>query len=1598
MHRLLFLFFTGSLIASSVKAQNCLGTQRVDAGYELVNNDVCEGFEITVRNTSDDNGNTNVIYIWDWGDGQKDTLDAAVEANHTYSFTDLDACSADGGLAIAELRLSAVVPGCPQFNHFVIKPIFVFLKPVAQFEAPMMLCLPETMVDFKNTSCTADTGATYRWDFGDPASGAANTSNEFEPSHDFSGPGEYIVTLTVQSNCGNATFSQLIEVLSTPVVDISYERRPDSNCSPLIVDIDNQSQGALTFEWSIAPNRGFSFLDSTSQFSTSPTFLFFQAGTYKITLRMTNDCGPSTWEETIEVFEPPSITLVPEPTACEELLYTPNVEYTGTVSQVLWTFTGGTPSTSTELNPTDIVFPPGRHFVQLEASSVCGTFTLQDSILVLDREEVTIEPIAPICNTAQAVQLRASPTGGTWSGAGVSVDGMFDPNNATIGMNTVTYSVGNAECLAIDSLDIEVKNAVAIDPGADETVCIDAAPFQLSDFSPTGGYWQGTGIIDTAQALFSPEIAGAGNKTLTYFFFDATNSCVATAQKRITVAPLPAADIAEDATTFCITNESIRLSENITLTAGTNGSGNWTGAGITNAAEGLFNTSMLAPGRYTLTYTHTSNAGCVAQDSVAIDVTTKQQVTAQPDTTVCISSGNITLQSTPAGGRWSGRAIDANTGTIDLAQAGGGTNTYTYTLFGGTTCEVSDEVVVNIIDLSGVNAGADIGFCESEDFITLPAASPAGGTWNGAGLVDSVTGLVDIRQLAPGDYTFVYQIASNEVAACAAEDPLVLTVHPLPEAGFTLEGNQCINETFSFIDTSLNASSYAWDFGNGQTSTEQNPEVAFDAAGDYTINLLVRSPAGCADMISRQIRVTEPPPTVAFDIDRRSGCADLTVTFNNLSRGENIDFQWDFGNGQTDSIANPMPIIYTAEFGDTAYVARLSVANGCGAKEFTDTIRVRPRPIANFGTTFNSFCSGDVVEVQNASLGLPENYFWDFGNGRTSRDIQPDPQIYFTEDTPTDYTITLIATNGCGQDTLAKTLIVEPTNVASFFSVSQPEFCVGDTVQLSSFATPGADVSYEFGDGNSSTDPNAIHFYDTAGMFTIIQYAYGCGFDSTAVTINIKPLPEIALLVNDVSCIDSETRFDFTTSDNVSTTWAFGDGNTSTLPRPTHRYDSIGIYQVQLSVIAANRCEATVEKEVQVAPLPQFDIVTPDSLCLGESATFDISSNNGNFSSFNWAFGDGEQATGRTTAYMYRQQGNFTVTATVTDNLGCMSSQNNLVFVRPTPEAAFDYSVIGDCVPTEINFTNQSKTANGYAWNFQDGNTSTLLNPQHIYLAGGDFAVELIATFDGICFDTTTQNITINDIPNIDFRTKDITCFGADDGSIEIISDQGNEVTVYGDDFFQRGVNLFAGLKPGFYDIEVIAPSGCDTLYSVEILEPDSLIMFVRLDTARIVPGDTVRLEIFSNSSNLTYEWFPDTSIVQIGENLFYASPQRSVLYELTGTDGQCSVRDFVFIEVDRERKIYIPNAFSPNGDGVNDFFYILAGEGVEEIEELQIFQRFGDMVYQKQNFDPNDPSAAWDGMHRGKMLNPAVFVYKAIIRFKDGRSEEFTGDVTLVR
>ncbi len=213
---------------------------------------------------------------------------------------------------------------------------------------------------------------------------------------------------------------------------------------------------------------------------------------------------------------------------------------------------------------------------------------------------------------------------------------------------------------------------------------------------------------------------------------------------------------------------------------------------------------------------------------------------------------------------------------------------------------------------------------------------------------------------------------------------------------------------------------------------------------------------------------------------------------------------------------------------------------------------------------------------------------------------------------------------------------------------------------------------------------------------------------------------------------------------------------------------------------------------------------------------------------------------------------------------------------------------------------------------------------------------------------------------------------------------------------------VFDGLGPGLYELSIRDANGCEVHEAVLIQSPEQLSVSLGEDQ-EVVPGDSILLEVITNvpyDSLKAINWKglqnPDcTDCPRV-----YDRPLVSTTYSVTITDrAGCMASDEMRVDVVHNRNIYVPNAFSPNGDGINDYFTIYADDRqVKSIQSLQIFSRYGDRVFHRTEFAPNQPELGWDGYFRGELMNPAVFVWTAEVEFLDGELLFLTGDVVLVR
>ena len=245
-------------------------------------------------------------------------------------------------------------------------------------------------------------------------------------------------------------------------------------------------------------------------------------------------------------------------------------------------------------------------------------------------------------------------------------------------------------------------------------------------------------------------------------------------------------------------------------------------------------------------------------------------------------------------------------------------------------------------------------------------------------------------------------------------------------------------------------------------------------------------------------------------------------------------------------------------------------------------------------------------------------------------------------------------------------------------------------------------------------------------------------------------------------------------------------------------------------------------------------------------------------------------------------------------------------------------------------------------------------------------------------------------------------CFEEGSGTIRVVSTGGVEPIQYSiDGMTYQSSGVFEGLSGGAYTIHAADANAC-TAEEIIVLNAPLSVQIELGEDQDIESGDTV---IIHAVVNVPYDSLALIDWTGLEEPACPTCLSQTVIPVITSTysltvmsvDG-CVDADSLTLYVETNGGLYVPNVFSPNGDGINDVLLISAGTDINEIESFSIFDRWGNMVYLKEHFQPNDPGVAWDGTLRGENMNPGVYVYRLVARRVDGSKVARNGDVTLIR
>ncbi len=529
-------------------------------------------------------------------------------------------------------------------------------------------------------------------------------------------------------------------------------------------------------------------------------------------------------------------------------------------------------------------------------------------------------------------------------------------------------------------------------------------------------------------------------------------------------------------------------------------------------------------------------------------------------------------------------------------------------------------------------------------------------------------------------------------------------------------------------------------------------------------------------------------------------------------------------------------------------------------------------------------------------------------------------------------------------------------------------FCPGEDFLFLDASTVNA--TYQWQDGFTG----ATYSASEPGIYWVDISIPGCTQrDSFEVFIS----SDMNLELGEDQFICDDPTYSFDVSDPIAAEYLWSTGDTT----PNLTVSQSGNYSVTLTdQYGCSLSDATV-LTFQTTPVFSFQ---DELICEGESVLLDP----GLDADYFWSDGS------TNTSLEITEAGEYWA---ILDN-GCQYSDTMELSVSNIP---FSLDVTGISCATYCDGIIDVSILSGedisdLSWQWNTGSTSLYLDN----LCEGFY--ELTVSDENGCEFILPVDLQEPDSIFYDVNITDVTCNGDMDGMISIDNIIGgtppysyswNGGTLTDDSFI-------GSLSGGTYDIIITDVNGCNYEEEAFVYEPPFNSVDAGPDTL-ITLGDSIQLQaVILNTVGQDIFWDEAQGIWCTDCIRPVVTPVNTTTYTINVFNPAtgCILTDEVTIFVDKPRNVFIPNAFSPNEDGYNDLFTIYANQGVEQINYLRIYDRWGELVYVDNNFQPNGFQHGWDGFFKGKKMNPAVFVYVAEVRFKDGFDKLYEGDINLLR
>jgi gliding motility-associated-like protein len=1451
--------------------------------------------------------------------------------------------------------------------------------PVAAFTSNVTSGCAPLGVTFTDQSTNHPTS--WTWSFGN-----GQISNKQSPTIGFFAAGTYTVTLIVKNADGTSAVrdSNYITVYASPAVSFGLNHLA---CSPADIQFQQFSQpgqGTITsYVWNFGDG-------SPPGGDAAPIHLYTQPGYYNVSLTVTNSGGCTSsvtdyrtlrlvdgvqtnfaWNETGNTCTAPfSLNFLNQTAGPATMTYN-------------WSFGGGAaPTGSSSTNPTGIAYPSAGSFpVTLIATSSLGCAdTLTQNVPLTSNSPVINGPTAGCVNTSINFSngTHPAPIASSWSwgdGSQGSNDSAATHTYTSAGTYTLTLTNTYANCTTTTTGNITISaGLIPTFTATPVSACKAPLTVQFTDQTtpvPTQWSWKfGDGQTSIAQNP-THTYTTAGSYTVT---LNATvaggcqdsiskNNFVVIQAPSVTIGGTLGACIASSATF-----NTINPVANANAVDGV-ASYAWTATGSNEGSSTAANPSFTYPstGNYTISVIITTNGGCTATASSSVQIGTPliPSFTISPPSPVCNSTVLTFTSTTP-----------------------GNPQTYDW----------------NFGDHSG-----------HDSISTHPTVTHQYGFY--------------------GPHIVTLTVYNN---GCPQQANKTIQIEP-PFAFFsyTLGNTGCSNRSLiqfndsSYISTNTGlygAVSWSWNFGDpasgaNNTSSQENPTHQYPAPTGtpqtYTVTLTVTQ-GTCPSTISDQVTIgnitasfTSVPPGPA--------CRNAQVTFTSTSTPVSLigGYSWQV-DAQPPTAESSSPT-YQTSFTPNGTHSMTLIAfdqNGCPSTPATSNIQING-PIAAFNVpATGGACQSIQMTFTDASIASPSaiaSWSWNFGDGSPASILQNATHIY----ADTGYfqpVLTVTDAAGC-IDTTSRTLQI--TQPVANFGVPDSFYCPNEPLTFID-SSQGYNLveSWNFGDG-SGPQPTPVHSFTNNGQtYNVTLTATDKNNCTNTITKPVRiQSPIAAFNIADTTgiCVPLQTIFTAAGQYYDSLYWEFGDGQTSTLaPSTSHFYNSLDTFTATLVVQGPGGClDSTSRKVYLTNPNTTVFNFTPKTACDSIVVQFTILPPP--YTTFNLQFGDGlaDSSGNEAPVHTYRIIDSYLPSLNLTDATGCIVTVNNGGVVVLGAVPFFTASPAAFCDSGTVTFNDYTITNNGVlskTFSFGDGSSASqsppLTNPfdtTHYYNTTGSLPATLSVITLANCTASYTDTIRVYQTPQAAISDSGYLCAGLlqflgklafpDVDTLFWHWDFGNGQTA-------NVQNPLVNTAAGTYTVSLVASTsfGCaDTTSTSVTINPNPTIKGPKEINTPV--GIPVTIPFSYSPDVTTWSWLPIASLSCADCPNPVATLIFAQTYSVLVTDSNnCTDTASILINtICNEGNYFFPNTFSPNGDGVNDYFYP-RGSGLYNIQSLTIFNRWGQIVFQRKNFPANSETMGWDGTFNGKPAPMDAYVYIAEVICVNAQVVAIHGNVTLVR